>query len=226
VFVGAGESGAREGVGGTPLTVVASSGAPASQGVANGVVAVGEGLQPYRPAVTDGPDVGEAVVDLGAARLPAASLAQRCHDVSGELLDLEQLDGEIVDGVVSLFQPLEQSLRAAIGLDGGRDDDVGGAQRPDRPAVARVDRRVDARRELASLGTAPKLSTLPAAVTPRPADRHGFEMRVPVSRSRSRSLDAPEGGRVPVALEQLAGRDGAGMLADLGNRDAQSGVRI
>jgi hypothetical protein len=63
--------------------------------------------------------------------------------VPGELLDLEQLDAEIVEGVVALVQPLEQSLGAAIGLYGGRDDDVGGAQRLDGPAVARVDRRVD-----------------------------------------------------------------------------------
>jgi hypothetical protein len=94
---------------------------------------VREGLQPYRPAIAEGPNVREAVVHLGAARLPAASLAHRCHDVSGELLDREQLDGEIVEGVVALVQPLEQSLGAAIGLDGGRDYDVWGGQRLDGP---------------------------------------------------------------------------------------------
>jgi hypothetical protein len=131
---------------------VFSSGFPASLGVANGVVAVREGLQPDRPAVTEGPDVGEAVVHLGAARLPAAALAHRSHDVPGELLDREQLDAEIVEGVIALVQPLEESLRAAIRLDGGSDDDVGGAQRRDGPAVASVDRRINARRELACLG--------------------------------------------------------------------------
>jgi hypothetical protein len=35
----------------------------------------------------------------------AAPLADRCHDVSGELLDLEQLDDEIVEGVVPFVQP-------------------------------------------------------------------------------------------------------------------------
>ena len=99
--------------------------------------------------------MGEAVVHLGPARLPAASLAHRRHDVSRELLDLEQLDAEIVEGVVALVQPLEQSLAAALGLDGGPDDDVG-AVSLDGPAVARVIRRVDPRRELASSGTAPK----------------------------------------------------------------------
>ena len=49
----------------------------------------------------------------------------------------------------------EQSLGAAIGLDGGPDDDVGGAQRPAGAAVARPDRGVDARRELASAGHPP-----------------------------------------------------------------------
>jgi hypothetical protein len=77
--------------------------------------------------------VGEAVVHVSSARLPAASLAHRSHDVSGELLHVEQLDSEIVKGVVALVQPLEHSLGAAISLDGGPDDDVGGAQRPDGP---------------------------------------------------------------------------------------------
>jgi hypothetical protein len=36
--------------------------------------------------------------------------------VAGELLDLEQLDGELVEGVVALVQPLEQRLATAIGL--------------------------------------------------------------------------------------------------------------
>ena len=97
---------------------------------------------PYRPAVTQRPDVGEAVVHLGAARLPAPSLSHRCHDVSAELLDREQLDGEIVEGVIALIHPLEQSLGATIGLDRGPDDDVGRAQRLDSVAIACVDRRV------------------------------------------------------------------------------------
>jgi hypothetical protein len=37
-----------------------------------------------------------------------APLAHRCYDVAGELLNLEQLDGEFVEGVVALVQPLEQ----------------------------------------------------------------------------------------------------------------------
>src|SRR5215211_287832 len=142
------------------------SSAPASLGVANRVVAVGEGLQPYRPAVTEGPDVGEAVVHLGPARLPAAALAHRCHDVSAELLDVEQLDGEIVEDVVALVEPLEQSLAAAIGLDRGPHDDVGGTERRDRPAVTPIDRRVDTRHELASPGHHPK-----AIDSPSPARR-------------------------------------------------------
>ena len=129
-----------------------SSGAFASLGVANGVVAVREGLHPYRSAVTQGPDVGEPVVHLSAARLPAPSLAHRYHDVSAELLDVEQLDGEIVEGVVPLIQPLKHGLRAMVGLDGGSYHDVGGAQRLDCVAVARVDRVVDTRREVTSLG--------------------------------------------------------------------------
>ena len=64
----------------------------------------------------------------------------------------KQLEGEIVEGVIALIHPLEQSLGATIGLDGGHDYDVWGGQRLDGPAIARVDRRVDARRELASLG--------------------------------------------------------------------------
>ena len=96
--------------------------------------------------------MGEVVVHLGAACLPAASLAHRCQYVSVELLDLEQFDSEIVEGVVALVEPLEQGLGAAVGLDGGPDDDVGGAQRLDGLAVARVDRGVDPRREVASLG--------------------------------------------------------------------------
>jgi hypothetical protein len=63
--------------------------------------------------------VSEAVVHLRAARLSTAALAHRCDDVAGELLDLEQLDGEIVEGVVALVEPLEQRLATAIGLDGG-----------------------------------------------------------------------------------------------------------
>jgi hypothetical protein len=139
----------RRGVAGRTRTVARSSGAPASLGVANGVVAVREGLQRYRAAVTERPHVGEPAVHLGAARLPTASLAYRCHDLSGELLDLEQLDGEIVEGAVALVHSPEQSLRAAKGLHRGRDD-VRGAQRLDGPAVALI-RRVEARRELASL---------------------------------------------------------------------------
>ena len=95
--------------------------------------------------------MGEAVVHHGATRPAPASLAHRRHDVSGELLDLEQVDGEIVEGVVALVHPVKEGVGAAIGLDGGRDDDVGGAQRLDGPAVACIDRRVDARRELACL---------------------------------------------------------------------------
>jgi Luciferase-like monooxygenase len=127
---------------------------------------VREGLQPYRPAVTEGPDVGEAVVHLGAARLSTASLAHRGHDMSGELLDLEQLDGEIVEGVVGLVQPPEQSLGPAICLNGGPDDDVGGGQRLDDLTVARVDRRVDARHELASPGHRTKAIDPPSSVLP------------------------------------------------------------
>jgi hypothetical protein len=141
-------------------TVAGSSGAPASLGVANGVVAVREGPQPYRPAVTDGPDVGEAVVHLGAARLPAASLAHRCHDVSGDILDLEQLDGEIVEGVVALVQPLEQGLGAAICLDGVPTTMSGALSAlmapRSRALIAAYTRAVNS---LPS-GTAPKLSTL------------------------------------------------------------------
>ena len=48
-----------------------------------------EGLHPYGPAVVHRPDVGEAVVYLGAARLPAAALAHRYHDLSAELLDFQ-----------------------------------------------------------------------------------------------------------------------------------------
>jgi hypothetical protein len=88
--------------------------APASLHVANSVLVASEGLHPYRPAITEGPDVGEAVVHLGAARLPAASLAHRCHDVSVELLDLEQLNRELVEGIVPLGHPLEQRLGASI----------------------------------------------------------------------------------------------------------------
>ena len=110
-----------------------------------------EGLHPDRAAVAEGPDVREAVVDLGAARLPAASLAHRYQHVSGEYLDLDYLDGEIVEGVVALVQPLQYGLGAAVGLDGGPDDDVWRAQRLDSPTVARVDRRIDAGREPASL---------------------------------------------------------------------------
>src|SRR5215207_3561758 len=117
-----------------------------------------EGLQPYRLAVTDGPDVRDAVIDLGAACLPAPSLAHRYHDVSVELLDVEQFDGEIVEGIVAVVQPFEQGLGAAKGLDGGSNDDVGRGQRPDGAAVARVDRRVHARRELASFGHRANLS--------------------------------------------------------------------
>ena len=42
--------------------------------------------------------------------------------MSAELLDVEQLDVEIVEGVSALVHSLEQSLGAAIGLDGGPDD--------------------------------------------------------------------------------------------------------
>ena len=80
-----------------------------------------------------------------------------------ELLDLEQLDGEIVEGVVALVHPLEHGSGAAIRLDGGPDDDVGGAQCADRLAVARVDRRVDPRRELASLGHRTKAIDSPSS---------------------------------------------------------------
>ena len=71
---------------------------------------VREGLQPRRVPVPQGPDVGEVVVHLGAAGLPAATLAHRYHDMIVELLDLEQLDAEVVEGVVAVVQPLEQGL--------------------------------------------------------------------------------------------------------------------
>ena len=87
---------------------------PAGPRVANGVLAVREGLQPCRPA----------------------TLANRHHDLFTELLDPEQLDNEIVEGVVALVHPREHALGAAICLDGGVDDDVGGAQRPDGLPVA------------------------------------------------------------------------------------------
>jgi len=85
-------------------------------------------LQPYSPAVTEGPDVRDAVIDLGAACLPAPSLARRCDDVSVELLDVEQFDGEVVEGIVAVVQPCEQGLRAVKGLNGSRGDDVGRSQ--------------------------------------------------------------------------------------------------
>jgi hypothetical protein len=69
--------------------------------------------------------VGEAVVHHGATRLAPASLAYRRHNVSCEFLHLEQLDGEIVEGVVALVHPVKEGLGAAIGLDGGRDDGSG-----------------------------------------------------------------------------------------------------
>jgi hypothetical protein len=96
--------------------------------------------------------VRDVVVHLGAAGLPAASLAHRCHDVSAELLDPEQLDGEVVEGVVAVVHPIEQGLRPAKCLDRGREDEVGAGQRPDGRAVACVDRLVDPRHELASVG--------------------------------------------------------------------------
>jgi hypothetical protein len=64
----------------------------------------------------------------------------------------------LVEGVVALVQPLEQRLATAIGLDGGPDDDAGSAQCLDGAAVTGVDRRVDARRDVASRGQTPKLS--------------------------------------------------------------------
>ena len=89
---------------------------------------------------------------------------------SAELLDLEQIDGEVLEGVVALLHPLDQTLGAAIGLNGGLDDDVGGRQLLDRLAVARLDRRVEARRELASLGHRAKATpeATPATRAPPP----------------------------------------------------------
>ena len=62
-----------------------------------------------------GSDVGEVVVHLGPARLAPSSLAHRCHHVPDELLDLEQLNREIVEGVVALVHPLKQGITPRLG---------------------------------------------------------------------------------------------------------------
>jgi hypothetical protein len=72
--------------------------------------------------------------------------------MSGELLDLKQLDAEVVEGVIALVHPVEQGVRASIGLDRGADDDVRPGQRLDGAAVARVDGGVEARGKLLPVG--------------------------------------------------------------------------
>jgi hypothetical protein len=70
--------------------------------------------------------------------------------VARDLLDLEQLDGEVLEGVIAVVHPLAMT-RGRESLHGGRHDDVGRGHSRDGVAVARVDGRVHPCRELASL---------------------------------------------------------------------------